>query len=164
LKNQTYLKYILIAFVLFFSACSIKSYERTQSKIITIKTKSLKFSDIGYIRNSRDSLELELFEAGNSAFKVSIDNYICTNDGCMSKSSFNEEYLSEDYPPDILQNIILGKPIYDANNLSRNDAGFEQNILTQEVNIHYQVDANQIYFKDSKNNILIKIKELNHVK
>jgi hypothetical protein len=157
-------KYISIAFVLIFSACSIKNYEHTQSKIVTIKTKNLKFSDIGYIRNSSDDVELELFEAGNSAFKVSIDTFICTNDGCMSKSSFNEEYLSENYPADILQNIILGKPIYNGKNLSRNAFGYEQNILTQEVNIHYQVNANQIYFKDSKNNILIKIKELNHGK
>jgi len=164
MNNQTYFRYILIALVLVFSACSMKRYEHTQSKIVTIKTKNLKFSDIGYIRNSSDAVELELFEAGNLAFKVSIDNFICTNDGCMSKSSFNEEYLSEYYPQDILQNIILGKPVFDAKNVSRNDDGFEQNILTQEVDIHYQVDANGIYFKDKKNNILIKIKELNHVK
>ncbi len=158
------MKYILISLLLLFSSCSIKNYEHTQSKNVTFKTKKVKFSDIGYLRNTGNAVELELFVAGNSAFKVSIDRHICTEDGCMSKMQFNKEYLSATYPENILQNIFLGKSIYDGINIARNDNGFEQNIDTQQVKIHYSVDKNQIYFKDSKNNILIKIKEINHAK
>lgn len=154
----------LLIFIFFLSSCSIKNYEHTESKIVTIKTKKFKFSDIGYIRNSGDAVELEMFIAGNSAFKISINRLICTADGCMSKSKFNQEYLSATYPDEILQNIFLGKSIYNKMNLTRNDNGFEQKIHTQEVTIDYQVDSTQIDFKDSKNNILIKIKEINHGK
>jgi len=65
------------------------------------------------------------------------------------------------YPPSLLQNIILGHQIYDGKNSLKQDDGFIQSIKTSEVNIKYRVNSREIYFKDSKNHILIKIKEIN---
>lgn len=154
------MKYLFVAFALFLSACSIKNYDHTATKIVTIKTKKFRFNDIGYLRNSGDALELELFIAGHVVKQIDINHLICVSDeGCLSKSAFNEAYLSKSYPPNILQNILLGKPIFHGKNLVKAGANFMQNILTQEVDISYRVMQDEIYFKDRVNHILFKIKD-----
>ena len=155
------MKTILLIFVLFFTACSTKNYEITQTKIVIIKSPKLKFADVGYLRNSQKSIELEIFVAGTAVEKIAINHVICVKDGCMSKSSFNEEYLHKTYPEDILQNVLLGKAIYDGKNRVKTDDGFEQNIQNADVDINYKVNANTIFFKDTKNAILLKLKDTN---
>lgn len=153
------MKYIFIIFSLIFSACSVKNYEHTQTKIIIIKSEKIKFADIGYIRNSDDSIELELFMAGKVIEKISVNHLICVSDGCMSKSGFNEEYLHPSYPNDTLQNILLGREIYGAKNRIQTESGFEQNIESEDVDIIYRVDVDSVFFKDRKNKIIFKIKD-----
>ena len=153
------MRYLLLIITLFFSACSIKSYEQTQTKIIIIKSPQIKFADLGYIRNSDDSIELELFSAGTSIQKISINYLICVNEGCMSKSGFNEAYLNKTYPSDILQNILLSKSIYDGKNMIKAKDGFLQKIKNNDVDITYRVTSNTTFFKDKKNKIIFKIKD-----
>ena len=153
------MKYILLIFTLLFSACSIKNYENTQSKLIIIKSPKIKFADLGYIRNSDKAVELELFVAGKVIEKFSIKHLICVSDGCMSKSGFNKDYLNKAYPDEILQNILLGHEIYDGKNRLKTSDGFEQNIEDENVNIIYKVSSNAIFFKDRKNAIIFKIKD-----
>ena len=154
------MKYLLLVFILFFSACSIKEYEQTKSKLFIIKSPLIKFADLGYVRNSGKVIEVELFMAGKSIKKIEINHLICVDDGCMTKSGFNEDYLHSSYPDDILQNILLGMPIYDKLNLEKNEDGFAQKIKNENVYIKYKVDNKQIFFKDIKNKIIFKIKEL----
>lgn len=154
------MKYLLLVFILFFSACSIKEYEQTKSKLFIIKSPLIKFADLGYVRNSGKVIEVELFMAGKSIKKIEINHLICIDEGCMSKSGFNEDYLHSSYPDDILQNILLGMPIYDKLNLEKNEDGFAQKIKNENVYIKYKVDNKQIFFKDIKNKIIFKIKEL----
>ncbi len=156
----TLMKYVLIIFIIFFSACSVKDYEYTKSKIIIIKSPKIKFADLGYVRNTNKSIELELFLAGKSIKKIAINHLICVDEGCMSKGSFNGEYLHSSYPNDLLQHILLGNPIYNGKNIKKTDDGFIQKIETQYVEITYKVNKDVIYFKDKKNNIIFKIKEI----
>ncbi|WP_415397480.1 hypothetical protein [Sulfurimonas sp. CS5] len=153
------MKYLLIAFALLFSACSIKNYEITQTKIFIIKSPKLKFADLGYLRNSQKSIELELFTAGKAIEKITINHLICMSEGCMTKNSFNKDYLNESYPSEILQNILLAQAIYDGKNRVQTQEGFEQKIEDENVNITYRVSSNVIYFKDKKNKIIFKIKD-----
>ncbi|QOP44338.1 hypothetical protein FJR45_10430 [Sulfurimonas sediminis] len=155
------MKYFLILLLVLFSACSIKNYQHTSAKIVTIKSPKLKFSDIGYLRHTEDAIELELFVAGHVYKRIHINHLICVDEGCMSKNSFNAEYLSWAYPSSLLQNILLGRAIYNGKNSLKKDNGFIQNIKTSDVDIKYRVNSQEIYFKDKKNHILIKIKELN---
>jgi len=153
------MKYILLISILLFSACSTKNYEHTQTKIIIIKSPKIKFGDVGYIRNSEKSIELELFIAGQAIEKISINHLICVSDGCMSKSSFNKDYLNESYPSDILQNILLSKPIYGGEAMVKTSDGFRQHIEDESVDISYKVTHDTTFFKDRKNKIIFKIKD-----
>ena len=153
------MRYFLLVFVLIFSACSVKDYKITKTKIIIIKSPKLKFADIGYVRNSDKSIELELFTAGKAVEKITINHLICTTDGCMSKSGFNADYLSASYPDDILQNVILGQKIYGGKNLTKTKDGFEQHIKAWHVDITYKVTSHAILFKDRYNKIILKFKD-----
>lgn len=153
------MKYTLLIFILFFSACSIKEYDKTQTKIITIKSPKIKFSDVGYLRNSDKSIELELFVAGACIEKIRVNHLVCVSAGCMSKSGFNAEYLNAAYPADTLGNILLARAIYDGKNMHKTADGFEQHVTDEAVNIIYKVDSNSVYFRDTKNGIIFKIKD-----
>ena len=154
------MKYLALVFILFFSACSVKEYEYTKSKLFIIKSPQIKFADLGYIRNTGESIEVELFMAGKSIKKIEVNHLICVDEGCMSKSGYNEDYLHPSYPDDLLQNILLGMPIYDKLNLEKTEDGFAQKIKNENVYIKYKVDNKQIFFKDLRNKIIFKIKEL----
>lgn len=155
------MKYILLTFILVFSACSTKNYDKTETKIIIIKSPKIKFSDLGYVRSSDEKIELELFIAGTCIESITVNHLICTSEGCMSKSGFNEDYLNPSYPDDTLQNILLARPIYDEENLQKTADGFNQHIQNQHVDIAYKVDSHVTLFKDRKNNIIFKIKDTN---
>lgn len=155
------MKLILLIFILIFSACSVKNYEHTQTKIIVIKSPKIKFADVGYLRNSGDTIELELFIAGKNIEKITLNHLVCTSEGCMSKSGFNKEYLNSAYPDDTMQNMLLSHAIYDGKNLTKTADGFEQHIRDENVDIVYIVNSDAVYFKDRKNGIIFKIKDLN---
>ena len=155
------MNYILLTIILLFSACSVKNYEHTQSKLIIIKSPKIKFADLGYIRNSGKAVELELFVAGKVIEKISVNHLICVSDGCMSKSRFNRDYLNTAYPETLFQNVLLGYKIYAGKNAVKMQDGFEQNIEDENVNITYRVSSNTIFFKDRKNKIIFKIKDVN---
>ena len=158
---QKQMKYLLLIFILIFSACSLKNYEKTQTKIVIIKSPQLNFADVAYIRNTDKHVELELFIAGQAIEKFSINHLVCSSYGCMTKSGFNEDFLTGSYPDNILQNILLGHVIYDGLNKVRTRDGFEQYIKDSNVDIIYTVSSSITYFKDTKNKILFKIKDTN---
>ena len=154
------MKYLSLIFILIFSACSTKNYEHTQTKVIIIKSPLIKFADVGYIRNSGDEIALELFTAGQRVQEITINHLICVSDGCMSKSGFNKEYLHKEYPDDILQNILLAHPIFEGKAMLKTADGFEQKIKSENINITYRVTSDVTFFKDRKNKIILKIKDI----
>ena len=154
------MKQLLLTFILLFSACSVTDYKHTQTKVIIIKSPLIKFADVGYIRNSGDSISLELFTAGQRVQEITINHLICVSDGCMSKSGFNKDYLHSEYPDDILQNILLARPIFDGEAVVKIEDGFEQKIERENINITYRVTSDVTYFKDRKNRIIVKIKDI----
>jgi len=157
LKN---IKYLFIILILFFTACSTKEYKHIEPKIFILKTTKLKFADLAYLRHSGDTIELELFVAGKAMKRIYINNLLCIDEGCMRKSSFNKEYLYKEYPVELFEHVILGKKIYKGINLVYLNGGFEQKIESKDVAIMYRVDTKGVYFRDRKNNILIKLKDV----
>ncbi|MDF1874766.1 hypothetical protein JHD48_03330 [Sulfurimonas sp. SAG-AH-194-I05] len=154
------MKYLLFILPFLFFGCSTKNYEQTKSKVIIIKSPKLKFADLGYIRNTGKAIELELFIAGQSVEKFTINHLICARAGCLSKSGFNADYLHESYPDSILQNILLARVIYEGVNQVQTGNGFTQKIKNEHVDITYKVSPHVTFFKDKKNKIIFKIKDI----
>lgn len=147
--------FFFILFITLFSACSTKEFQHNDSKIIIIKSPKIKFSDLGFIRHSGNEMEIELFIAGKAVQNISINHLICVDNGCMSKSGFNKEYLNANYPDTLLQNVFLAKPIFHQKNKQLTQDGFTQKIQS----ITYKVTKKSVFFKDTKNHIIIKIKD-----
>ena len=167
-KRRVYGASVILNFVLssilvmlFLTGCSFKNYKHTQSKLVTLKTKLLKFNDLAYIRSDDDAVQLDLYAVGRAVERIEINNLVCVSQGCMQKSSFNAAYLSQYYPNELMQNILLAQPIFDKKNLLLQPDGFEQRVSNEHYNVIYKVSSKQTYFKDSQNHILIRIKDIN---
>ncbi len=140
--------------------CALKEYERSEPKLITLKTQQLRYNDVGFIRTGEDGVQAELFSAGQVVERFEIGRLVCVTKGCMTKSAFNGDYLHADYPDDLLRNVLTGRPIFKSAGLHRTDAGFEQQVKTVSVDIDYSVEPGNIDFNDRANHILIRIRDL----
>jgi hypothetical protein len=153
-------KYIFLILIVFFSGCSFKDYNHKKTNIVVIRSPRLKFNDIGYLQNNESSVKLDLYNAGVALESITINHLVCFKKGCITKSSFNKEYLNKAYPDDILKNILLKKPIFNGKNIVKKDNGFFQKIKSKDYDITYKVSNKEIYFKDKKNRIIFKLKEI----
>jgi hypothetical protein len=148
--------------VLLITGCSIKEYDRSDPKVITIKMPGLRYNDMGFIRSRGDAVQAELFTAGQAIERFEIDGMVCVKSkGCLTKGAFNEKYLHASYPADLLKKVFLGQPVYAGKNLVSRNKGFEQRITDAYVDITYRVDASVIMFKDRRQQVLIKLKSTN---
>jgi hypothetical protein len=152
---------ILWVSLVLFNGCAVKEYHKSEAKVIILKTPQIKFADTGYIRHNGDAVQLELYSGGQPVKRIEMNHLICVdNEGCLSKSSFNSEYLDKSYPDDLLLHVSLGKAIFEGKKLIKTDDGFEQKIKSKEYNITYRVSSKEIYFKDKNNHILVRFKTI----
>ncbi|BCD61480.1 hypothetical protein NitYY0826_C0332 [Nitratiruptor sp. YY08-26] len=150
---------ILMIIVLFFSGCAMKQKITSEPVRFVFKTKSIKVAASGFLQRG-GSLKLQAYGAGQPLFELILGKRVCINGRCMSYAMFNEKVLSPFYPSYIIRNILESKPIFAGKNLEKRGDGFFQEILDERFAIIYRVTKKGVYFKDSKNKILIKLKEL----
>ena len=153
---------LFFVLVLFMSGCSFKN-EVVYSKPlhVTLKNSSFKISDTGFINKFNNGYTLEVFSAATPVLDLKIyKESVCSGFGCTDKQSFNREFLGNVHYPSFIEDILEFHPIYDAAGLLKTQRGFEQKIVNKSVDILYKVDGVKLYYKDRKNGILLKIKEL----
>lgn len=161
MKIKIYMGYLLAT--LLFSACASKQYTQQESAYIVFKTPTVKHADMGFIYLSKDDMKIELYSAGQAVMALEITpSSVCMSlIECMSKSGFNAAVLSETYPDNILDNIFRAEAIMDGKNKKRVSNGFTQKISEpNKYEIFYTVLKNQTIFRDTINDIVIKIKRL----
>ena len=154
---------LLLMISFFFSACAPKEYVKQNSAFIMFKTPTFKYADMGFIYENKDEIKVEIYGSGQALMTLEISEAsVCMSLlECMSKRSFNKEVLNSMYPEDILENIFRGKPIMYSEGLEKNRNGFTQKIVkSNKYNIDYSVFNNQILFRDTINDILIKVKRI----
>ncbi len=150
----------LLPLLLFFGCAGKEPILSSKTSHITIILKDLKYSDMGFLKQSKNALTLELYEFGNPVFRLEINKEtICVDGNCLSKKTFVERYLGEHYYPQILEEILSKKPIFDAKNLTTTDTGFEQRILEKsKYDIIYKIEGENIYFVDKKSGVKVAVK------
>lgn len=145
------------------TACSMKEYTKQASAFIVFKTPSFKHADLGFIYENSDEVKVEIYGSGQALVSLEIrqENVCMSYMQCMSKERFNRTVLSEFYPHGLLEHIFRGQKVFGAEGLSQTRNGFTQKIVKQgKYNIHYSVLNNQIIFRDTINDILIKVKRI----
>jgi len=136
--------------------------KKEESAFIVFKTTSMKYADMGFIKNSSSKLQVEMYAAGQPLVSIEINalNVCMSTFECMEKKDFNEKVLSSSYPDTVLENIFRGKPIFSSENLEKNADGFTQKIQKKDLyDITYTVVSGERKFRDTINKILIKVRE-----
>ena len=156
-----YFKYMAgILLTLLFVGCTAPNYEKENSAYIVLKTPTFKYADMGFVYENKEEVKVEIYGSGQAlmTLKVSKGSVCMHRLQCMSKEAFNTQVLSGAYPPDIIENIFRGKPIFEGVNMTKKSNGFTQKIKkTGKYRIEYAVLNNQILFHDTINEILIKV-------
>lgn len=152
-------KIVLFLSIFLLFGCSINPIIQTSKSIfVVIKTPKLKYADSGFLKRYGDTLKLELFNAGSLVLEISIKDDICINKICYKKDQFNAQMLGFSYPDEMLEDILLKKPMY--KKLKNHQKNFTQNISQNGADILYKVTDKTTIFRDKTNNIFIKIKDL----
>ncbi len=159
--------FLALSSILFFTGCSTaflsvkKPVVKTvnKSETITMKTKKFAFSDSGFYKETPEKIIIQAYSSGVGVGELKFykeEDTICVGKLCNTKKWFNDNFLSRDYPRDLIVNVLSKKPIFDGKNLVKTDNGFLQKIGS----IKYRTSPNEIYFKDSANRIIIKLKDM----
>jgi len=134
-----------------------KSYQ------VTMKTKKFAFSDAGFFVEDDEKIEVQVYSSGmivgSLKFSKNEDN-VCVKKLCNTRRWFNENFLSLYYPETTIIKILKSQPIMESKNIQQTDSGFTQSIKAYDYDITYRVTSESTYFKDRKNRIIIKFKEL----
>ncbi len=155
-------KIFLVLFGIFLLwGCVDKEYVKQESAFIVFKTPTFKYADLGFIYKNSNEIKIEIYGSGQALMTLEILNKnICMSAlECMQKKSFNAYVLSRWYPEETIEEIFRAKYIFGGKGLRKNSNGFTQKIKgSDKYDIHYYVFNKEILFRDTINNILIKVK------
>ncbi len=136
------------------------SRSNSRAYVTTLKTKKFSFSDAGFMRNENGVIDLQILALGKPLLKLKISDDICVDHHCRTKQEFNANYLSPDYPYDLINNVLTSQPIFSGENMKKTSNGFMQKIKSPLYDIKYKIAPGSVYFKDMQNGIIIKLREL----
>ena len=154
--------YLLMLLSLFFSACATQTYLKENTAFIVFKTPTFKYADMGFVYENASEVKAEIYSSGQAVMSLTVsETSVCMSLlACMPQKQFNREVLNAAYPDAILNNIFRGQPIFQGQNLRKSSNGFTQTIVNQnKYNIHYSVLNNEIIFRDTINNVFVKVKK-----
>jgi len=154
---------LVILFVWGVTGCATKEYVKQESVFIVFKTPTFKHADLGFIYENTDEMKVEIYSNGQAvmALKIGKEKICISFLECLDKKSFNKKLLSADYPVDILSHIFRGQEIFSGLHYVKTRNGFTQSIVkANKYKINYSVLNKQIIFRDTINDILIKVKRL----
>lgn len=149
---------LMVAFML--GGCAVKTpITSSDSYLVTIKNKKIALSDMGFLNHGKEYTNLQIFSAGSVLFNLEINNNICLDGRCTDRLEFNRLFFENEHYETMINDILNMTPLYNGKNMVKIEGGFEQELELQNSHIVYKVQNKSLYFRDSKNSILIKLKE-----
>lgn len=155
--------FFMLIIAILLHACAGVEYASQKSVFIVFKTPKFKVADLGFVYENTEEIKIEMYSSGQAIMALSLgqENICMSTFECMDKKSFNQNMLSAAYPEDILSHIFRAEPIFKAENIRKTSNGFTQHLTkTAQYDINYSVLNKQVIFRDTINDILIKIKRL----
>ena len=153
--------HVMIVMILLLSGCATKTpIISSDTYLITIKNKQMAVSDTGFLNHGKDYVNVEIFSAGAVLFNLEVQDDVCLEGRCTSRIEFNKLFFEYPHYEAMINDVLEMKPLYDGKNKVTIEGGFEQELDLLGSYISYKVQGKSLSFKDSKNGILIKLKEL----
>lgn len=150
---------VIIGFLLV-GCASHKEITLSESYLVTIKTPQKAVSDTGFLNFGKGYSNLQIFAAGTLLFNLEVDNSVCVDGQCASRTQFNTLFFNHEHYETLIDDILHMKPIYQKRNFNAIEGGFEQEIVLPNSAITYRVVNQTMTFKDRVNGILIRLKPL----
>lgn len=151
----------IVFLLLLLSGCATKmSITSSNTYLVSIKNKQIAFSDTGFLNYGKEYANLQILSAGTALFNLEVSQSVCLDGKCTDHLSFNKLFFNQEHYEGMIGELLMMKPIYDGQNCVITNDGFEQKIDLPNSHIIYTVHQKNLYFKDSKNGILMKLKEL----
>lgn len=151
----------MILIILLLSGCATKiPITSSDTYLITIKNKQIALSDTGFLNYGKDYANMQIFSAGAVLFNLEVQDNVCLDGRCTSGIEFNKLFFEYPHYETMINDILEMKPLYNGKNKVNIEGGFEQEIDLPKSHINYKIQNKSLFFKDSKNGILIKLKEL----
>ena len=144
------------------SGCAQHVYTQQNSALIVFKTPTYRYADMGFIYEGKEEMKVEIYSSGKPLTSLKLSKgQVCMNSlQCMSESSFNAKVLSRHYPEGLLRSVFGGKAIFDKSGYTITRNGFTQKLYQSgKYDIEYTVLNRQIVFRDTINDILIKVQQ-----
>lgn len=153
--------FLWLLLLLLFTGCSFKSpYVSSKAYHVVIKNSTLALSDTGFIKRDNKRFNLQLFSAGTPVLDLVVKEDVCMDYICLGKEEFNKRFFGFRHYKNFVNDLFEFKPLYSKKNLKETKTGFSQNLTAVNYDIFYKVEEGNLYFKDKKNRVLIKLKEL----
>ncbi|UFH59087.1 hypothetical protein [Sulfurovum mangrovi] len=142
--------------------CVQSVYTKQDSALIVFKTPTFRYADMGFIYQGKEELKVEIYSSGRALTSLHISRgEVCMSRfECMSAAKFNARILSRHYPDTLLGNVFGGKPIFGKEGIELSRNGFTQKLFKSgKYDIEYTVLNREIVFRDTINDILIRVKQ-----
>lgn len=156
------LKFFLIFFIFvsFLVSCTSNKPSVNKAFLLILKTEKFRFSDTAFIDYNSKKADIEGYFSGKVVLNLRFGSVVCVENVCMDKGEFNARYLHYTYYDNIFLDIVNKKRLEFEGSLEESKSGFVQMYKDDTKDITYKVKANEVFFRDKKNSIIIKIKEL----
>lgn len=142
------------------TGCASRNYPKAEPALIVIKSKGLKYADLGFIYRGENLVKVQVYSSGAPIFRLSVGEMVCVDGRCLSETEFYRKYLGVEYPKGTLFNILSKKPIFGTKELEKESDRSAQRIKVPErFDIIYTFDSGSVRFKDRRNGVMIKITE-----
>ena len=126
--------------------CAQKEPKISKTVFVSVNSKGVKFSDMGFFDEYDNKKSLEVYSLGVPVFKINFDEYVCINSNCISKESFVKQYVSDVLYEDLMNDILSQKQLKIESKITKTPDGFIQEATNDKYDIFYRVGAKEIYF------------------
>ncbi|RAX59179.1 hypothetical protein CCZ01_00065 [Helicobacter monodelphidis] len=150
----------LLSIVLILGGCFVKEAPRALVQEIPyhilLITPEVRFADMGFVKQYENKVNLELYALGKALYKIEIEkSQICVQDSCYNKSLFIQKLFGDDVQDTILEEILIGKDIFNGKNKYMKNGITIQEFKDYGNVVLYIRDENKISFSDKKRKIRI---------
>ena len=154
---------MILASTLFMGGCAWRSLQtplESYAAVVTMKTRTLRFSETAFVRRFPERLEIQVYSGGKLIHVFKVGESVCTEEGCLSAVNFNRRFLSDHYPPTLFPDIVRGNPINDMAGRTLNEPGEQRFYMPGRYDVTYRFSGRERFFRDRTNGFLFVMKEL----
>jgi len=126
--------------------CAQKEPKISKTVFVSVSSKGVKFSDMGFLDEYDDKKSLEVYSLGIPVFKINFDEYVCINSNCINRDGFVRQYISDGLYEDIMNDILSQKQLKIDSNITKTPDGFIQEATSDRYDIFYRVGTKDVYF------------------